>query len=313
MRRVVPIVLLCVLLPLHVASLRSAGSAWKALPQGEETAYAIPAPILKLTALEFDGLASDFMFLRALVFLGSTFERDNWPHSVKESEWRGLYRDLSAATDLDPYFLDPYYVAQASLTWDGHLVRETNLLLDKGIRTRDWDWMLPFFAGFNSFYFLQENKQASVYLMESSKRPGAAPLVASLATRLAVKGKQTENAVIFLEEMLRNEEDEGIKKNYRIRLEALHGILALEKAVELYAAKMGKPPASLQDLVAERVIAKIPVDPYAGTFYLDVDGSVKTTSDLREAKKKPVNDKPQPQQKTAQPGKDAAPLYKLPF
>jgi hypothetical protein len=285
MRWAVPVILLCLLLPLHVASLRSAGDAWKALPRGDETTYAVPAPILKLTTLEFDGLAANFMFLRALVFLGSTFERDNWPHSIKESEWRALHRDLAAATDLDPYFLDPYYVAQANLTWDGHLFRETNLLLEKGSRYRDWDWMLPFFAGFNHFYFLQENEQASIYLMEASRRPGASPLFASLATRLAVKGRRTENAIIFLEEMLRSEEDEGIKKGYRIRLEAMHGILALEKAVELYTVRTGQPPTNLQALLAGQIIEQIPVDPYGGSFYLDADGSVKTTSDLREIKK----------------------------
>jgi hypothetical protein len=280
MRRIVPIILLCALLPLHVATLRSAGSEWKALPQGEETAYTIPGPILKLTSLEFDGLAADFMFLRALVFYGSTFERTEKPR-VKEWEWRRLYNDLAASTDLDPYFLDPYYFAQANLTWEGNLVRETNLLLEKGSQYRDWDWMLPFYVGFNHFYFLKENDQASVYLMEASRRPGATPLIASLATRLALKGKRTENAIFFLKEMLRREEDEEVKKSYRLRLEALSGILALERAVELFREKFEYFPTSLDSLVEAGLISKIPIDPYGGKFFISYDGSIGTTSDLR--------------------------------
>jgi hypothetical protein len=280
MRRIVPIILLCALLPLHVATLRSAGSEWKALPQGEETAYTIPGPILKLTSLEFDGMAADFMFLRALVFYGSTFERTEKPR-VKEWEWRRLYNDLAASTDLDPYFLDPYYFAQANLTWEGNLVREANLLLEKGSQYRDWDWMLPFYVGFNHFYFLKENDQASVYLMEASRRPGATPLIASLATRLALKGKRTENAIFFLKEMLRREEDEEVKKSYRLRLEALSGILALERAVELFREKFEYFPTSLDSLVEAGLISKIPIDPYGGNFFISYDGSIGTTSDLR--------------------------------
>jgi hypothetical protein len=280
MRRVVPIILLCVLLPLHVVSLRSTTTAWQALPQGEATAYAIPGPILKITALEFDGLASDFMFLRALVFYGSTFERTEKPR-VKEWEWRRLHHELTAATDLDPYFLDPYYLAQA-MTWEGSVVKETNILLAKGSQYRDWDWMLPFFAGFNHFYFLQENDQASVYLMKASRRPDATPVFASLATRLAKKGNRTENAIVFLQEMLKREEDEEIKMGYLLRLEALNGILALEKAVAAHKTQFGRPPATLTELVEQRLLEQIPVDPYGGQFYLDAEGSIKTTSELRD-------------------------------
>jgi hypothetical protein len=284
MRRVVPVILLCVLLPLHVVSLRSATWELKFQPKGNETAYAVPSPFLKIIALEFDGLASDFLFLRALTFIGSTLDRTETPR-VKEWEWRQLYYDLTAATDLDPYFLDPYYFAQANLTWDGKLVLETNLLLDKGAQYRNWDWMLPFFEGFNYFYFLQRNDQASFYLMEASRRPGASPMVASLATRMAIKGKRSENAIVFLKEMLERENDETVRKGYQARLEALTGILELERAVALYLEQFKHLPASLENLVEEGFVTKMPVDPYGGEFFMGEDGSIGTTSELRFAKK----------------------------
>ena len=280
MRWFVPVLLILVLLPLHAVSLRSAATAWKSMPQGDGSGYALPAPILKLTALEFDGVASDFLFLRALVFLGSTLERDNGPHSIKKSEWRSVHRDLAAATDLDPYFLDPYYVAQANLTWDGKMFRETNLLLEKGIQARDWDWMLPFFAGFNSFYFLQENEQASLYLMESAKRPGATSLVTTLAARLAYKGHNTENAIIFLTQMLEEETEESVKAKYSIRLAALGKIYFLETKVADFKKMNYRPPASLAELIISGMIPFIPEDPYGGKFYIDSDGTIKTSSNL---------------------------------
>ena len=280
MQRVLPIILILLLFPVHVSIISKVTEAKKLLPKGEDTSYVLPSPILKIMALEFDGLASDYTFLKALVFFGSTFERKERPR-LKEWEWRWMYNILNASTDLDPYFLDPYYVAEAQLTWEGNMVRETNTLLAKGSRYRDWDWMLPFYAGFNSFYFLHEDAKASEYLMEASKKPGASPMLASLATRLAYKGKKTENAVIFLQEMIKRTEDESIRKQYETRLNALKVILFLERAAAVYQDSFKKQPERLDELIAKGIITAIPKDPYGGKFYIDKDGSIKTTSEMR--------------------------------
>lgn len=188
---------------------------------------------------------------------------------------------LNVSTDLDPYFLDPYYVAQAHLTWEGNMVRETNTLLDKGSRYRDWDWMLPFYIGFNYFYFLQENDKASEYLMEASKRPNSPSLLTTLAARLAYEAHRTENAIIFLQEILSKTDDENTKKMYEMRLNALKGILFLERAAAVYQERFKTRPEKLDALIAKGIIQDIPKDPYGGEFYIDKNGTIKTTSELR--------------------------------
>lgn len=283
MRRALPVILLFLLLPFHILGLQAVTRERKSLPKGEDTAYIIPSPILKITALEYKGLASDLMFLRSIVFFGSTLEREK-TSAVKESEWAWIYNTLNASTDLDPYFFDPYYFGQAQMTWGVNMIRETNALLEKGTSYRDWDWMLPFFIGFNHFYFLQENDKASEYLMEASKRPGASSMLASLATRLAYKGSRTENAIIFLRQILKDTTDEWLKKEYETRLTALEKILFLEKAVTVYNERFEKAPSKLDDLVTAGIIRAVPEDPYGGKFYIDMEGSIKTTSDLRPMK-----------------------------
>lgn len=280
MQRVLPIILILLLFPVHVSIISKVAEGKKLLPKGEDTSYVLPSPILKIMALEFDGLASDFLFLQALVFEGSTFERKERPR-VKEWEYRWMYNTLNASTDLDPYFFDPYYFGEANLTWEGNMVREINTLLEKGSRFRDWDWALLFYAGFNSFYFLHEDANASEYLMEASKRPDASPMLASLAARLAYKGKKTENAIIFLQEILSITDDENTKKMYEKRLNALKAILFLERAAAAYQERFKKQPQSLDDLITKGAINDIPKDPYGGKFYIDKDGSIKTTSELR--------------------------------
>jgi hypothetical protein len=159
------------------------------------------------------------------------------------------------------------------------MIKETNALLEKGARYRDWDPLIPFFIGFNYFYFLQENDIASTYLMEASRRPGASPIFASLATKLAYKSQRTENAIVFLEEILKKMNDETLKKEYETRLEALNDVLSLENAVNTYKKKFGRIPGCLDDLIKKGIIQEIPKDPYQGEFYIDPQGTVKTTSE----------------------------------
>ena len=120
--------------------------------------------------------------------------------------------------------------------------------------------------------------------MIAAKRPGASPLLATLGARLAYKGQRTENAIVFLEEILKREQDEAVIKVYKTRLEALNGILLLERSVSVYKDRLGILPFSLDDLVIAKIISQLPIDPYGGEFYISLDGSIKTTSELRPMK-----------------------------
>jgi len=270
--------LFCVLIAVHLLTLEEAEQARKTLPTGDGGTYVIPGPIAKILALEFDGLASDWYFLRALVFEGGTYERKEKPR-VKSWEWKWFYDMLDSATALDPYFQDPYLLGNSHLTWEAHMIRETNSLLEKGNQHRDWDWLLPFYIGFNNFYFLHDNERAAEYLAEASKRPGPSEQLASLASRLAYKEKKTENAIIFLEVIAKKTEDEKLKKEFETRLKALKIRLLLERAVVSYKQKYHALPPKLRSLVTKGIITEIPADPYGGYFSLDTLGEIMSTSD----------------------------------
>ncbi len=281
MWRLLALILLCVaLVMVHVVSLSKVAEQVKLLPRGEDTAYVVPSPILRLTALEFHGLASDFLFLKALVFLGSTYERKEEP-PVKVWEWKWLYHVLDASTSLDPYFLDPYYFGNANLTWGGGMIKEANALLEKGSDNRKWDCLLPFYIGFNYFYFLDDNEKASEFLMEASRRPGASSIYANLAVKLAYKERRTENAIAFQEYILEHTEDPTLLKEYETRLNALRGVLYLEKAVAEYKRKFGKYPQRIEELITKRFIDELPREPYGGHYYIDSLGKVTTTSESK--------------------------------
>ena len=272
----------------HIVSLGKATTQHAELPMTKNPTITLPAPFLKVSTLEFDSLFSDFMLLEGMAFIGESSKRSDKPQ-VKEWEWQWLYKQLDVASDLDPYFLDIYYFANAHLTWGGHLIKETNTLLDKGIKARPEEWMLSFFAGFNDFYFLQDNDSASEYLMEASRGENAPQGIARLATSLAYKGKSTEIAIIFLKQMLLKTVDFKIRQEYETRLSALESIFSIEKAMHAYHLQFGESPSTLDLLVENKIIDKLPSDPYGGSFYIDDEGGVKTTSNLRKIPKPSFN------------------------
>jgi hypothetical protein len=270
--------LLAALLIVHAQGLVRASDEWKSLPSDSHSGVVIPSLVLKMSSLEFKGLVSDLLFIQALMFEGGTYMRKEEPR-MRPEEWKWLNKVLTASTDLDPYFLDPYLLANSHMTWEGGMIRETNILLEKGMRFRDRDWLLPFFAGFNSFFFLNDNARAAEFLVAASERPGPSKQLLSLASRLSYRGKRTENALLFLETVLNKTDDERQKKEYATRIRALKARLILEKSVSAYKKKFGRAPIALQRMVERGILKETPKDPYGGNFRIGPDGEIICTSD----------------------------------
>ncbi|MSN26212.1 MAG: hypothetical protein GJV46_10145 [Geobacter sp.] len=282
--RIFPIVLLVVFIPVHFNIISYVSQANRNLANGDEVNVLLPSPILKITSLDYDGLVSDALYFKAMLFYGSTYVGEQ-QRKIFDWEYTWFYNTLTAATDLDPYFLDPYFLANGVLGWEAKRVAEANLLLAKGSHYRNWDYWLPFYLGFNYYYFLSDNTKAAEYVMQAAQKPGADPFFSVFASRLAYKGNRTENAIIFLEGVLKTSRNETMRKDYKIRIATLKLMLTLEKGVAVYKERTGNNPEKLSVLVEQHIIDRIPEDPYGGEFYVDNDGAVKTTSDLRYMKK----------------------------
>lgn len=251
--------------------------ARKAVSSVELQELTLPPFVSRFLALEFRSVMADYLFVQTTQFYGGRMQ------SVEETPrgaWIWLYSNLYVVTDLDPYFEDPYYFGNAVLTWGAHMFNQANKLLQKGADARTWDWQLPFYLGFNKFYFLNDNKSGADYLSIASQRPGASSFLPTLAARLYNNAGKTEIAIALLTDFWKNEKNVGLKKMYEVRIDALKKILSLEKAVAEYKSKFRKRPASLETLQRVGVVKEIPKDPYGGAFYIAEDGSIQTTSKL---------------------------------
>jgi hypothetical protein len=72
--------------------------------------------------------------------------------------------------------------------------------------------------------------------------------------------------------------DPKIKKSFQIRLSAFVQVRAIERAVAKFRRDNGRLPHDTGELVSQRYLDSIPVDPYGGQFYLQPGGKVSTTS-----------------------------------
>jgi tetratricopeptide (TPR) repeat protein len=234
--------------------------------------------VLRYVAADQKEFLAASVVLKVLIYFGGRSQV--LPNQVQlPVDYPGISRILHSAVKLDPRNMDAHYFAQAILVWDVKQVEIANGLLEYGMRYRDWDFYLPFFVGFNSGYFLKDYEKASRMYQRAAELSGN-PLFMQLAGRYLYEAGRTEHAIVYLTAMEKSTRNEAVKKNLRTRLEALVAVRAIENARDLFASRCGRQPHSIRELVEWGMLSSIPHDPYGGTFYLDEEGSVRSTSKL---------------------------------
>lgn len=218
------------------------------------------------------------LVMKVLMYFGDVLDRAGKGMVITEPlDMQGMSRLLHGAVLLDPYNMDAYYFAQSFLTWDAKQIKIANNLLDYGMKYRTWDWYLPFFAGFNHSYFLKDYSKAADYYKRAAELSNNNLFVA-LAGRYMQESGRTELAIAYLVSMERIELNPQLKKSYQIRLAAFHEVRRIELARDRFRERSGKLPGSVEQLVQTGLLQPAPVDPYGGSFYLEPDGKVMSSS-----------------------------------
>jgi len=243
--------------------------------------YTLPSQFVGPMSLEFKGLASDFLLFKFMTFIGGQASQIN---KFDDKYWTYITNTLGTITDLDPYFWDAYLFAEMFLTWQAGKIEAANELLLKARQYRTDDYRVPYYLGFNYYYFLKDNVTAARYFMEASKLPGSHYYLASLAARLSVYSLEHRVGIIFLKEMIGQTKDKRIQNEFRLRIEALEIMEGLEQKVSEYEKNHTKRLSALTELVTAGLIDKIPEDPYGGKFILLENGRVYTTSKMLRQK-----------------------------
>jgi len=229
------------------------------------------------------GVASLYT-LKSIIYYGELVQQ--WQQGNRQTpEMANLFNFLQSSVQLDPYNMDSYYFAQAAFTWEIGHAEDVNHLLVYGMKYRDWDWLLPYYAGFNAAYFLHDYTTAASYMQRAAELSGNT-LLTRLTSRYMQSSGQTKLAIGFLDHMIEQSRDRDIVAQLTVRKEALQAVVIIEDAVSQYKKTYHRQPLNISDLMMSGFLLTSPVDPYGGRFYLDKDGAVKTTSKLTFAKEK---------------------------
>lgn len=237
----------------------------------------LPEPIARAMSLEFPGVASDFLMLKATTHLGEKLMNNE---RLTKHEWQTVYLTLKQVVNLDDRFFDPYLVAQTTLPFEAGMVQETNTLLEKAAKILVADYRPHFFLWYNYFYFLNDSATAATHLEKAARIPGAPEYFATLAARTNLYAGKLYAAVVYLEETLKDTTDPSIRKFLSMRLDALKRMGFLELKIEEFRKRYHRTPEKLQELIDCGLISKIPQDPYGGEFYIMEGGRVYSTSKL---------------------------------
>jgi len=240
-----------------------------------EPSVTLPSGLLKAAALEHTGLAADIHMLRLMTFYGERFMEGS---RLDQEDWRHIERLLAIVTDLDPQFADAYLLGEGLFLYDANDPAAAIRLMEKGRRNRPEDWRMPFYLGAN--YLLGENNYhlAADYLMEASKLPGSPGFLPNLAARLKYYAGETKVSILFLKGLIEQTSDPALRQQLNLRLEALEGVVVLEKALDEYKKTTGRNTTSLAELTSSGVLEVLPREPYGGEWKILDSGRVYSTS-----------------------------------
>jgi tetratricopeptide (TPR) repeat protein len=245
-------------------------------PFVEKLGYVPAVSVLKSVAGDQKELVAASLVLKVMMYFGGLIEKSENQFLVPP-DYKSMSRLLHGAVKLDPYNMDAYYFAQSFLTWDVKQYKLANDLLDYGMTYRTWDWSLPFFAGFNSAYFLHDYSKAADYYKKAGDLSGQ-DLHKSLAGRYLQESGQTDLAIMYLSTMVKGAKNPAVKKTYLTRLTAFREVRRIEIARDRFRELRGTASVTIEQLIAAGFLSPAPTDPYGGQFYLEPDGKVATTS-----------------------------------
>ena len=228
--------------------------------------------LMKVMTLEYGTLAADIYWTRAVQYYGNK-------RLGQDTNLESLWPLLDTATTLDPNLLPAYRFGATFLSQpEPRGAARPDLavqLLERGLKANPDYWRLYQDLG-NIYYLeLQDYGRAGQAYLEGSKKPWAAPWMKIMAARFLEKGESRETAAMLWAELFESSTDAAIKENARVNLELLRADEDIEHVNEIaqqFAAKTGRLPRSLREMMQIGLIGEEPVDPTGHAYVIGSDG-----------------------------------------
>lgn len=245
-----------------------AASHLKGLPRAvavEDMQVSTPIPVQLLLAGGDRFLAANIAVFRALMLRTDRAQEAAIPVLAK------VQRD---AAWLNPGHADNYYTAAAILAWQGQ-TNSAKYVLVRAIPARPGDLMPSYFHAFNLFHFAKQPREGAQVLLAAAARSSNEEEQLSLrdlAARWLNREPDARAAILLIKKMAEQSRHVGFKRYLEARAARMEGLEQLRDAHARFIAAFGRQPASLDELVKRKMIARIPQDPLKLGYALSPNG-----------------------------------------
>ena len=247
----------------------------------------VSASTAKRLSLAFNGLASDWYWMRSLQYVGGKIVNYEDTHegrvdfgSLGSLNLQLLPQLLQVSTALDPQFMAPYeYGAMILPELDSaHAVA----LLDYGIEQNPSAWRLYHHLGY-IYWQRKDYLKASAVYAAGAKLPNAPAWMAAMSARLKGEGGSRDSAREMYRHLYETTTDESIKSMVSkqvIRLNSLDERDAIRSVLNDFKMRSGRCALSWREVIEPLRAARLnleattgaPIDPSGAPYELIKNG-----------------------------------------
>lgn len=229
-----------------------------------ELLYLPEGPYLRATALGHEETLADLIYIWAIQYY-SHFEDSKLRFAYLER----VFKD--AIAELDPHFLEVYLVGAMVMSLEARDPLMALRFYDKGLEKNPDAWQLAYWAGWEC-YMGKRYERAREYWMRAKGMEGAPPQLMRLAAGALRKVGDLEGALDEYRRLAEQSDDEKtrtIASAWVDRLEMELAVQRLEEVVADFRGQRGRCPRSLEELVSERFLRRVPTNRDGRAFRYD--------------------------------------------
>lgn len=220
----------------------------------EELLYLPNGDYLRVASLGQQSLLADLIYLWAIQYYANYDRADRYRYVEH------VFGEV--ITELDPHYVDAYWMGALILTVEARDLQGGLRLLDKGIENNPEHWVLPYLAGWECFY-ADQHERAADYFETASAVPGAPPFVRRMRAGMTGRAGDLQRAIqLWLELLDDPDSDAATQAIARRQLRTLrlrYDMQRLREAVERFRNDNGRLPRNLEELRRRSYIEEVPV------------------------------------------------------
>jgi tetratricopeptide (TPR) repeat protein len=233
--------------------------------------YLSSGDVMAKAGLSYDALLADVYWIRAIQHYGS----DRLAPNVSK-RYDLLYPLLDLTTSLDPRFTVAYRFGAIFLAepYPGGAGRPdlAVALLEKAVRATPDKWEYYHDIGFAYYWHLHDYRKAAEWFLRGADQPGGPWWLRTYAAVMLTRGGDRQASRFMWRNIYETTDNDWLRQNAGTRLlqlDALDQIEQLQALVRQFEGRAGRRPGSWDEMVAARLLERVPADPAGAPYVLD--------------------------------------------